>query len=324
MKYLHAVWKSALDTFSIQGILLFPETFSVQGLKVVSVRRKPFWSFEDVSKARSRQWWGWWKSNLVITINNIVIFINIIIIIINIVFNIVMPVIIIQTWSVLVPSMFFSNNPVLSWLWMYKRAHDRDGVRTDGLLIKSRNLKWWWCCVTVTCKNRWRILSESKSLKNSVLSDSSKSNLKFKRFRQILKNYLKYFKVIIFEVDKLVKEQNSKIVSARQGWRGGNTSLQTVWPGNTQEGRLFSGGYSLLAVIRGLLTKISHTTPHYYPKYEIWAIEKMVNNPFKQWRWWSLECDPTWGDDSQTIGLYGSEGWVAVGWLAFKADTFHK
>ena len=194
----------------------------------------------------------------------------------------------------------------------------------DGLLIKSRNLKWWWCCVTVTCKNRWRILSESKSLKNSVLSDSSKSNLKFKRFRQILKNYLKYFKVIIFEVDKLVKEQNSKIVSARQGWRGGNTSLQTVWPGNTQEGRLFSGGYSLLAVIRGLLTKISHTTPHYYPKYEIWAIEKMVNNPFKQWRWSSLECDPTWGDDSQTIGLYGSEGWVAVGWLTFKADTFHK
>ena len=72
------------------------------------------------------------------------------------------------------------------------------------------------------------------------------------------------------------------------------------------------------------LTKMRFMTPNYYPNYQIKAIEKMVNNPFKQWRWSSLECDPTWGDDSQTIGLYGSEGWVAVGWLAFKADTFHK
>ena len=30
------------------------------------------------------------------------------------------------------------------------------------------------------------------------------------------------------------------------------------------------------------MDKISYTTPHYYPKYEIWTTEKkLVNNPFK-------------------------------------------
>ena len=29
---------------------------------------KPFWSFEDVGKAWSRQWWGGWRGNLIIII----------------------------------------------------------------------------------------------------------------------------------------------------------------------------------------------------------------------------------------------------------------
>ena len=36
-----------------------------------------------------------------------------------------------------------------------------------------------------------------------------------------------------------------------------------------------------------------------------------------------IKYEQTWGDDSQRIGLYGSEGWVTIGWLTFKTNTFH-
>ena len=39
----------------------------------------------------------------------------------------------------------------------------------------------------------------------------------------------------------------------------------------------------VLGVYRPLWPK----SPHYYPKYEIWMIEKIVNNPFKVWKWWN-------------------------------------
>ena len=56
--------------------------------------------------------------------------------------------------------------------------------------------------------------------------------------------------------------------------------------------------------------KISYTTPHYYPKYEIWTMEKkLVNNPFKEFGRCPKENFFLLGMSSQNWILSSSRVW---------------